>query len=698
MFITSREKSIIDLIVRTSGKHTVHSLSSFLNVSVRTIQRDLKSIEKVLQQFDLELNRTADDGLFIGGKNEQIFRLIQTLTGVDPTDETPEERKLSLLITLLHEGPLIKKQVLANELGVSGATLSTYLDELSDWLKKFSIILTRKRGVGVKLIAEESNKRHALASYFLVYFYEELIENLYLLEQEEEEKKEKILGYFSPVYLRVIDKLVNQKINKGQTRLADSDYIGLIVHICLTIQRTQNDFLLPEEYQAASEDTDEFQLIQTIGRELKEELSIPITTSDVHFLTIILRGSKVQAAEVVYYDSVLLGKLIKDVIKDVSSMLHVDLSDDFSLFQGLLAHMEPSIFRLKQQLELFNPLTEEIKRKYPVLFMAVKKALEKEFKDIDFPDDEIAFIVLHFGSALLMQEEKVKIKAVIVCPTGIGASKMLASRIQKELAEITDVEILSIKDFQTANLDEHELVISTVRLPFTNLDYILVSPLLSEKDIGFIQSYLENNLEKLTSKNQYLNSDAQQDIPPKTETNQQDVKSLLQDIKDVQSSMDAILNNLSVYRMQTDGDHWEVLGEMVEQAEQEGLLTDAPNVMSQLAERERKGGLGIPNTNMGLFHCRDEGIHELIFRVSHLEQPCEIKGMDGQPMHMKNLLLMLAPENLSNREQEILSLISTSLIESEVAMMIFSSSNEAMIRKKLEDLFLVYLKNNLIKE
>ncbi|WP_028782380.1 BglG family transcription antiterminator [Thalassobacillus devorans] len=697
MFITSREKSIIDLIVRTSGNHTVHSLSSYLNVSVRTIQRDLKSIDKVLQQFELELNRTADDGLFIDGKNEQIFRLIQTLTGVDPTDETPEERKLRLLITLLHEGPLIKKQVLANELGVSGATLSTYLDELSDWLKKFSITLTRKRGVGVELIADEANKRHALASYFLVYFYEELIENLYLLEQEEE-KKEKILGYFSPEYLLMIDKLVNQKINKGQTRLADSDYIGLIVHICLTIQRTQNNFLLPDNYQAANEDTNEFQLIRTIGRELKENLSIPITTSDAHFLTIILRGSKVHATDVVYYDSVLLGKLIKNVIKDVSSMLHVDLSDDFSLFQGLLAHMEPSIFRLKQQLELFNPLTEEIKRKYPVLFMAVKKALEKEFKDIDFPDDEIAFIVLHFGSALLMQEEKVKIKAVIVCPTGIGASKMLASRIQKELAEITDVEILSIKDFQTANLDDYELVISTVRLPFTNIDYILVSPLLSEKDIGFIQSYLENNLEKLTSKNHYLSPGAQQDTSPKTETKQQDVKSLLQEIKDVQSSMDAILKNLSVYRKQRDGNHWDVLGQMVEQAEQEGLLTDAPNVMHQLTERERKGGLGIPNTNMGLFHCRDEGIHELIFRVSHLEQPCEIKGMDGQPMQMKNLLLMLAPENLSNREQEILSLISTSLIESDVAMMIFSSSNEAMIRKKLEDLFLVYLKNNLIKE
>ncbi|SEI02082.1 transcriptional antiterminator, BglG family [Halobacillus karajensis] len=695
MFITSREKSIIDLIVRTSGKHTVHSLSSFLDVSVRTVQRDLKSIEKILQPFDLELNRTANDGLFIDGKNEQIFRLIQNLAGVHPTDETPEERKLRLLIILLHEGPSIKKQALANELGVSSATLTAYLDDLADWLNKFSITLIRKRGVGVKLIAEETNKRHALASYFLVYFYEELIENLYLLEQGKE-WKEKILGYFSSSYLLVIDKLVNQKINKGQTRLADSDYIGLIVHICVTIQRTQNHFLLEKEYKQENEADSEFQLMKTIGEELEGELSTSITNSDIHFLTIILKGSKVQAADVAYYDSVLLGKLIKNVIQDVSHMLNVDLSDDFSLFQGLLAHMEPSIFRLKQQLELFNPLTEEIKGKYPVLFMAVKKSLENEFDDIDFPEDEVAFIVLHFGSALLMHEEKVRINAVVVCPTGIGASKMLASRIQKELAEITNVEILSIKDFQLANQHHFDLVISTVRLPFTDIDYILVSPLLSEKDIGFIKDYLQNNLEKLTRKKRYINPKESQDPP--LPVSRHDVKELLQEIKDVHSSMDAILENLHVYRTQGNGGHFKVLEEMVDQAEQEGILTNAANVMQQLKVREKKGGLGIPNTNMGLFHCRDDSVQELIFRVSHLGTPCKVKGMDGQEMQMKNLLLMLAPENMSKREQEILSIISTSLIESDVAMMIFSSSNEAMIRKKLEDLFLDYLKNNLIKE
>lgn len=101
---------------------------------------------------------------------------------------------------------------------------------------------------------------------------------------------------------------------------------------------------------------------------------------------------------------------------------------------------------------------------------------------------------------------------------------------------------------------------------------------------------------------------------------------------------------------------------------------------------------------MALFHCRDESVSQLLFQVVHLDTPSAVKGMDGRDVHMTNLLLMLTPVELSAREQEIMSLISSSLIESEAAMMIFSSSNEGVIRGKLEELFYEYLQNNLMKE
>ena len=132
--------------------------------------------------------------------------------------------------------------------------------------------------------------------------------------------------------------------------------------------------------------------------------------------------------------------------------------------------------------------------------------------------------------------------------------------------------------------------------------------------------------------------------------------------------------------------------------EKEKLLTNGEDVLTSLKERESKGGLGIPETRMALFHCRNKHVQELIFQIAHLEHPLLVKGMDGKDMFIKNLLLMLAPEELAVREQEIVSLISTSLIENNEAIQIFSSANEEMIRERLEAVFLDYLHTNIIKE
>ncbi|MCM2588303.1 BglG family transcription antiterminator [Rossellomorea marisflavi] len=690
MFITSREKAIIELIVKTSGKHTVHSLSAYLNVSGRTIQRNLKSIEGVLKQHQLELMRTPADGLFISGKNENIYRLIQQLAESEPTDETPEERKLRLLVTLLEGGSSFKMSVLANELGISISSLTTILDEVADWLAKFNVTLTRKRGVGVEVAADEGSRRHALASFSIVYFYEEIIDSLYSL-QKGQDSVLPVLGFYEPELLLATYESLGIVLDQEGVNLVDSDFVGLVVHICLSIQRVRRGHVL--QSQGTPDESREYSLMKSVADVLRERLSVTITEADVAFWSVILRGSKLQEPGATYYDSVFLGHLVKKLVSDVSAKLTVDLTDDFSLYQGLMAHMGPSIFRLQQKMELFNPLTDEIKKKYPVLFLAVKDSLELEFPDMKFPDAEVAYIVLHFGSALLMNEEKVKVDAVIVCPTGIGASKMLASRIKKELKIINPVGILSLNDFRDADPDDYDIVISTVRLPFTNLDYILVSPLLSEEDIAIIQTYVQNNIERITSR-KYLKPVK----PVKIEKKPTEIRGLLQEIKDVHTSIESILDHFRVYRKQSVTDHFTVMNEMVQQAKLDGLVTDEGKVMDKLMEREQRGGLGIPGTNMGLFHCLDPHVSQLVFQVAHLDKPFLIKGMNGKPMEMKSLLLMLAPEGLSERENEILSLISTSLIENQASMMIYSSTNEAMIYRKLEELFLDYVQQNLIKE
>ena len=695
MFITSREKAIIDLIIKTSGKYTVSSIALYLNVSVRTIHRDLKAIEKLLDQFQLKLIRATNDGLSIEGKNEQIFQLIQQLMVSKPTDQTPQERKLQLLNVLLEKEESFKIQSLASQLGVSMTTLTAYLDELAEWLTRFHIRLTRKRGVGVQVDGLETDKRKALSDYFILFFDEELIEVLFSAETGNYADGE-ILNYLSFTYLLEIDRLVSSTINKGKSRLSDYDYIRLIVHICITMQRTEKNPLSDVGEELPNELKKEYSLIEQVCKELERKFSISFTKNDLCLLAVILRGSKLQEAEAIQYDRVMLGNRIRNVIHDVSTEIQVDLRNDFSLYQGLLAHMVPSIFRLEHKMGLSNPLTEDIRAKYPDLFVAVSKSLKKEFTHIEFPDDDIAFIVLHFGSALVVREKELNFKALIVCPTGIGTSKMLASRIKQEFIEIGPIDIKSIKEISEVDLRPYDLIISTVKLPYFKLDYILVTPLLKAKDIEAIQKFLKKSGRDF-AKNSYQAISVKKE-ESLSQSNKLSFQEILNEIKDVHVSMETILQHFRVEHSDRKDGHLEIIADMLKDAEREGLLEDPDQVMIQLEERESIGGLGILNTEMALFHCRHVSMRELVFRISHLEQPCLVAGMDGKNMYVKSILLMLAPENLSVREQEILSLISTSLIESNEAIMIFSSANEEMIRTKLEAIFYDYLQNNLIKE
>ncbi|WP_282172399.1 BglG family transcription antiterminator [Cytobacillus firmus] len=691
MYITSREKAIIEFIIKTSGKHTALSIASSLNVSARTIQRDLKAVEKIVSEFGLTLTRNVNLGLVIEGKNEQIFRLIQHLTSSEPIDELPQEKKLRLLLAILEES-VYKTQLLAGYLGISTATLTAYLDELAEWLSRFQVSLTRKRGVGVELHGMEANKRRALAHFLLQYFHEELIEKLFMLDKGKL-GEDRILHYFEADDLRHVNSIVKTVFTGAPARFADSGYLEIVLHTCITLNRVLSGFPVEWKDLPETEVTIEYGLIQEVTSRLGQTFDCEFSEGDILYLARILKGAKWSGAEAFPYDSIVLAQMIRNVIKSVSEQLHVDLNKDFSLFQGLLAHMEPSLYRIKQNMESYNPLREEIKRKYPVLFMAVKNSLEEEFTDIDqFSDDEIAFIVLHFGSALVMQEEHLSIMALLICPTGIGTSKMLKSRLKKEVAEIDVIEIKSIKEMsEGTNLKEYDLILSTVRLPFIHTEYILVNPLLSEENILTIKNYLKNNIESFTKGKQYqeLAENGQQ-----TDQSNVSLAAMLEEIRDIQESIQSLIQNFRFYRMDEEANQEQILAKMLANAEGDQLLTNPEVVLQSLREREQKGGLGIPETNMALFHVRSQNVRKLIFQIAHLPDPCLVKGMDGKEVAMKNLLLMLAPDELSRREQEILSLISTNIIETEEAILLFSSANEEMIFKKLESIFTEYLQSH----
>ena len=139
-----------------------------------------------------------------------------------------------------------------------------------------------------------------------------------------------------------------------------------------------------------------------------------------------------------------------------------------------------------------NPILEQIKAEYNEIFKGVEKIIVfiKDLMDIkEIPESEIAYLAMHFASAIernLLIETN--INTVISCPTGIGTSRFLQTKLEKKYPNLTVLETIS-----SLKIDENylknknvDLIISTVELS-TNVDYISISPFLNYDDEKIIK-------------------------------------------------------------------------------------------------------------------------------------------------------------------------------------------------------------------
>lgn len=165
MYIPARERQLLKLLLNEQSPHDLHELAAFLDVSTRTVQRDLKGLGGMLNQYKLSLQKdTTNKGFYLLGDDHNIQQLKADLSSMEPSDYTPEERQLLLLVALLEKQEPIKLFTLADELNVTVATVSHDLTKVEEWLSSFHLTLIRRRGYGVEVEGSETDIRRSLSS------------------------------------------------------------------------------------------------------------------------------------------------------------------------------------------------------------------------------------------------------------------------------------------------------------------------------------------------------------------------------------------------------------------------------------------------------------------------------------------------------------------------------------------------------
>jgi mannitol operon transcriptional antiterminator len=339
------------------------------------------------------------------------------------------------------------------------------------------------------------------------------------------------------------------------------------------------------------------------------------------------------------------------MIEKAEIELGIYLEDDEELLIGLVRHLEPTINRIKLNLDIRNPLLDEIKEKYKNLFQVSKKcaAILAAEEDIDVPESEAAYIAMHLGSAVERKRKPVqKFRAAVACTSGIGASRLLASRITKEFENIEITSLISTLDFENQNLKELnlDLIISTVAIPESEIPVIIVNPLLNEKHQREINDFLLNHQAKKQHNNKKIT-----------------LKEKLEMINKYNQGILEVLNNFQL----KNNYKFKNVDNLIEDAAR--LLTDSPKlkqiIKKDLTLREEKGSTVLKHNQIMLLHCQSKAVKELYFAVIRPVKSFKIMTEDNQETLIEIIVLMAAPIKGSTQGREVLSEISHLLIENQ---------------------------------
>ncbi|MCL6427557.1 mannitol operon transcriptional activator MtlR [Bacillus subtilis] len=693
MYMTAREQKLLKHLLLQNRYITVTELAELMQVSTRTIHRELKSIKPLMETVGLTLDKQPGKGLKAVGSPEDKQKLLTDLS-YEQHEYSPDERKLLILCSLLESQEPVKLYTLAHDLQVTNATVSYDLDELEKWISPFGLTLIRKRGIGIQLIGPENAKRKIVGNLIVnrldIQMFLEAVE---LNIKGKTDSSEKMFGVVSKGELLKMERILFQLKEKIAFSLSDSSYIALVVHLTYAIERIKLGETITMEQNELEElmNAKEYSSALEIAGELERAFGVTIPEAEVGYITIHLRSANRKYKTEYKAQEIELETALqtKRLIAFISDKIRMDLTKNYSLYEGLIAHLEPAVSRIKENIEIYNPMKEQIKRDYFLLYMAIEEGVEKYFPGMSFSDDEIAFIVLHFGSALEIKKEEAKVKALVVCSSGIGSSKMLASRLKKELPEIESFDMSSLIELKGKDVQAYDMIVSTVPIPYENIDYIMVSPLLNEEDANQVKQYIKRKIPLILSKKR----------SPKEEAQQADVPDMLEAAESIGRYMEVIqdvLRHFTLAPLKTNPDHSMLLLELFQQLKKDGLIRDPEKAAVCLAEREKQGGLGIPGTNMALYHLKNDEIVLPFFKMFDLSTSYEVDGMDGNTLRMTRILVMMAPGSLSAEGSEILSAISSAIIESGESMAGFQEEGEQELYQRLNRIFFTWMKEKNI--
>lgn len=491
-----RQREILRMLMGRRGYLRVQEMADQLSCSEKTIRNDCDVIEAFLAENNhVMLIRKPGAGIKLEADEAAEAQLFHYLQEINKTasiqKELTDQDVLTLAYQLLMGIASRSLHELAHDFYVTKQTIKKALYILEEWLTKKGLELVMKQRVGILIEGSEQNKRWALAS-------------LDQLRSKSEVTHPFVYQYFLAYELDIVRKKLKQFQEKHGLFLTDESLENMTVYLLLMIKRTKMKQMVTLSKQdiAYLTSKQEYQWVDSLLLDVARDFQINFILDEIAYFTIHLLGAKIHF----YHEEPHLLDveteqraiaIASELTKRLTIVSLIPFEQDKNLMEGLRIHLYTTLNRLNFDLRVQNPLVQDIKKMYPYLFDRLVFVLHDMKSSLGFsmPEDEIAYLTLHYQAAIerMQQKQRHKMNVVIVCHLGIGVSEILRSKIQSRFTNVNIVATLAKRDV-TSFLSEHkvDLLITTTPLEHTTTN-IIVSPLFDRADEKKLMQLLATN-------------------------------------------------------------------------------------------------------------------------------------------------------------------------------------------------------------
>ncbi|EDP11509.1 BglG family transcription antiterminator [Amedibacillus dolichus] len=453
MLIKRQISILLEMSNQVGEYYKANHFSDKFNVSLRTVQNDLKAIkeETLMYKNDFIIESKVPFGTrIIVMHNEKFKQFINDLKLQSDEFNTNDrdDRIYKLLNFLLDQRKSISITKCADYIFVSKSTLMLDLKELETIISKYSLRLIQSKGY-LWIDGLERDKRICLMDNN--YAYLSVLPTNLITGSE--------TGHISFIH----NLLINELLHK-QYPISDVEFQNLILWLNISIRRIGSFFYLNEE--DINDDIThsvEIEIARNIFERIETKYLLRVPQTEINFLAMYINNhSNFRNTDYISED---LNEFILYALEKIKESYPTDFLHDVNLRMSLALHLVPLISRAKNNVQIKNEMLDYIKQSFPYAFDIATyfSYLLSERYNCLIKESETAFLAIYFNKsindyAVLKGNKRLCIITNLKRSEYFLLEQLLYDQFRKYIADITFV---SSQELEKIDLDAFDLFFST---------------------------------------------------------------------------------------------------------------------------------------------------------------------------------------------------------------------------------------------